>query len=85
MHDRRCAPSPTCYGAPEYVELELFLMWRARGMTMESPGRAAMNAADAEERSNRSPLSRVRCSQMSVVFEHAQQQDLGCLAALLKR
>jgi len=25
-------------GAPEYVELELFLMWRARGMAMESPG-----------------------------------------------
>jgi sulfur-oxidizing protein SoxA len=26
------------YGAPEYVNMELFLMWRARGMTMESPG-----------------------------------------------
>jgi L-cysteine S-thiosulfotransferase len=25
------------YGAPEYVDLELFLMQRARGMTMESP------------------------------------------------
>jgi L-cysteine S-thiosulfotransferase len=25
------------YGAPEYVNLELFLMWRARGMPMESP------------------------------------------------
>jgi len=25
------------YGAPEYVNLELFLMQRARGMTMESP------------------------------------------------
>jgi sulfur-oxidizing protein SoxA len=25
------------YGAPEYVALETFLMWRARGMTMESP------------------------------------------------
>jgi sulfur-oxidizing protein SoxA len=26
------------YGAPELVNLELYLMWRARGMTMESPG-----------------------------------------------
>ncbi len=26
------------YGAPEYVDMELFLMWRARGMKMESPG-----------------------------------------------
>jgi sulfur-oxidizing protein SoxA len=25
------------YGAPELVELELFLMWRARGMRLESP------------------------------------------------
>ena len=25
------------YGAPEYVELELYLMWRARGMTIETP------------------------------------------------
>ncbi len=25
------------YGAPEYVDLELYLMWRARGMKMESP------------------------------------------------
>jgi len=25
------------YGADEYVDLELFLMWRARGMTMETP------------------------------------------------
>jgi sulfur-oxidizing protein SoxA len=25
------------YGAPEYVALETFLMWRARGMAMESP------------------------------------------------
>jgi sulfur-oxidizing protein SoxA len=29
---------PYAFGAPEYVELELFLMWRARGMAMESPG-----------------------------------------------
>jgi sulfur-oxidizing protein SoxA len=29
---------PYALGAVEYVELELFLMWRARGMTMESPG-----------------------------------------------
>jgi sulfur-oxidizing protein SoxA len=26
------------YGAPELVELELFLMWRANGMPLESPG-----------------------------------------------
>jgi sulfur-oxidizing protein SoxA len=26
------------YGAPEMVNLELFLMWRARGMAMETPG-----------------------------------------------
>jgi len=25
------------YGAPEYVDLELYLMWRARGMTVETP------------------------------------------------
>ena len=25
------------YGSPEYVALEAFLMWRARGMLMESP------------------------------------------------
>jgi L-cysteine S-thiosulfotransferase len=28
---------PYAYGAEEYVELELFLMWRARGMKLESP------------------------------------------------
>ena len=28
---------PYAYGAPELVDLELFLMWRARGMTLESP------------------------------------------------
>src|SRR5579862_444279 len=28
---------PYDYGAPELVNLELFLMWRARGMTMEAP------------------------------------------------
>ena len=28
---------PYAYGAPEYVDLELFLMWRARGMTIETP------------------------------------------------
>ena len=28
---------PYAYGADEYVELELFLMWRARGMTVETP------------------------------------------------
>lgn len=29
---------PFALGASDYVELELYLMWRARGMTMESPG-----------------------------------------------
>jgi sulfur-oxidizing protein SoxA len=29
---------PFDYGSPENVALELFLMWRARGMTLESPG-----------------------------------------------
>jgi sulfur-oxidizing protein SoxA len=29
---------PYALGAIEYVELESFLMWRARGMAMESPG-----------------------------------------------
>ena len=28
---------PYDYGAPELVDLELFLMWRARGMTLEAP------------------------------------------------
>ncbi len=28
---------PFAYGAPEYVELEYFLMWRARGMKLETP------------------------------------------------
>jgi sulfur-oxidizing protein SoxA len=28
---------PYAYGAPEFVDLELYLMWRARGMKMESP------------------------------------------------
>jgi sulfur-oxidizing protein SoxA len=28
---------PFQYGAPELVELELYLMWRARGMTFEAP------------------------------------------------
>jgi sulfur-oxidizing protein SoxA len=31
----RAEPYP--YGAPELVDLELFLMWRARGMTIEAP------------------------------------------------
>jgi sulfur-oxidizing protein SoxA len=31
----RAEPYP--YGAPELVDLELYLMWRARGMTFESP------------------------------------------------
>jgi L-cysteine S-thiosulfotransferase len=28
---------PYEYGAPEFVDLELYLMWRARGMLMETP------------------------------------------------
>ena len=28
---------PYAYGAPEYVELEMYLMWRARGMKLETP------------------------------------------------
>jgi sulfur-oxidizing protein SoxA len=28
---------PYSYGAPEFVEMELYLMWRARGMKLESP------------------------------------------------
>jgi sulfur-oxidizing protein SoxA len=28
---------PYAYGAPEYVDVELFLMWRARGMPLETP------------------------------------------------
>lgn len=31
----RAEPYP--YGAPEFVDLELYLMWRARGMKLESP------------------------------------------------
>ena len=29
---------PNASGAAEYVDMELYLMWRARGMTIESPG-----------------------------------------------
>jgi L-cysteine S-thiosulfotransferase len=29
--------SPYAYGSPEYLALEAYLMWRARGMPMESP------------------------------------------------
>jgi L-cysteine S-thiosulfotransferase len=28
---------PYAFGAPEYVNIELFLMWRARGMPLETP------------------------------------------------
>ena len=28
---------PYAYGSPEFVDLELYLMWRARGMKMEAP------------------------------------------------
>ncbi len=28
---------PYAYGAPEYVDMELYLMWRARGMKIETP------------------------------------------------
>jgi hypothetical protein len=30
------------YGAPETIELELFLGWRARGLTLETPGGATL-------------------------------------------
>lgn len=29
---------PYVYGSPEYVDLALYLMWRARGMILETPG-----------------------------------------------
>jgi len=29
---------PYAYGSPEFVDLELYLMWRARGMKVETPG-----------------------------------------------
>ena len=29
---------PYAYGAAEFVDLELYLMWRARGMKLETPG-----------------------------------------------
>ena len=29
---------PHALGSPEFVELEMFLMWRARGMRLETPG-----------------------------------------------
>ena len=32
-----CAPRPIALGAPEYVDLELYLVWRARGMPVETP------------------------------------------------
>jgi sulfur-oxidizing protein SoxA len=35
MSGMRAEPYP--YGAPELVDLEFFLMWRARGMAMETP------------------------------------------------
>ncbi len=38
LHDRHPRAEPYAFGAPEYVDLELFLMWRARGMTMDAPG-----------------------------------------------
>jgi len=28
---------PYAFGAPEYVDLELYLMWRARGLPVETP------------------------------------------------
>ena len=35
MTGLRAEPYP--YGAPEFVDLELYLMWRARGMKLETP------------------------------------------------
>jgi sulfur-oxidizing protein SoxA len=34
---RNASTETPAYGAPELVELELFLMWRARGMRLETP------------------------------------------------
>ena len=34
---RQLRAEPYDFGAPELVDLEYFLMWRARGMTTESP------------------------------------------------
>jgi sulfur-oxidizing protein SoxA len=28
---------PYIYGAPEYIDMSLYLMWRARSMTIETP------------------------------------------------
>jgi len=28
---------PYSYGAPEFVDLDLYLMWRARGLKIEAP------------------------------------------------
>lgn len=36
MIGMRAEPYP--YGAPENIEMELYLMWRARGMKIETPG-----------------------------------------------
>ena len=36
MSAMRAEPYP--FGAPELVDLEIFLMWRARGMAIETPG-----------------------------------------------
>jgi sulfur-oxidizing protein SoxA len=35
MIGMRAEPYP--YGAPEYLDMELYLMWRARGMKVETP------------------------------------------------
>jgi sulfur-oxidizing protein SoxA len=29
---------PFAYGSPEFINLELYLNWRARGMEVETPG-----------------------------------------------
>ncbi len=42
----RAEPFP--FGAPEYVDLELFLMWRARGMPMETPGVRHLTSTNEE-------------------------------------
>ena len=36
---------PYDYGAPELVDLEFFLMWRARGMAMETPAVASRSSS----------------------------------------
>src|SRR5262249_50515549 len=53
---------PYDFGASELVDLELYLMWRARGMTMESPagrpGRSCRTAPSSDAKEPRVRLQR---------------------------